>query len=162
MENLTSIVIAIFTGFLAWATFKLAQHTKALSELTRSLVNIEKERDQNEARQKRRVDLKRALEAAETIQTITPKYFPGYLSKPHKFPEEHIQAIETLQTLKRYIDDADATKCLDDLCDECDKIRDKKFNYKLNAETITKDVETIQIKVLRFMKDWRRELSSAG
>jgi hypothetical protein len=102
------------------------------------------------------------LEAAETIQKITPRYFASYLSKPEKYPEKDIEAIETLQSLKRYIDDADAALCLDDLCNEFDVVRREKISYKSKSDTTAKNIETIQIKVLRFVKDWRIELGSAG
>jgi hypothetical protein len=162
MEIFTNTVIAFSSAILAWATINLARHTKALSDLTRSLVNIEEKRDQRELRQRRLDDLRRALDAAETIQKITPRYFATYLSRSDTYPESDIQAIETLQSLKRYIDDADANLCLDDLCNDFDEVRREKTNYKPKTETTTKNIQTIQIKVLRFIKEWRVELGSAG
>ncbi len=162
MEILANYIIALATIVLAWATIKLWQHTKALSDLTRSLVNIEEKRDQRDLREKRRDDLRRALAAAETIQKITPRYFATNLSRTDKYPESDIQAIQTLQSLKRYIADADATLCLDNLCDDFDEVRREKAKYKPKTETTTKNIETVQIKILRFVKDWRIELGSAG
>ena len=162
MEIIATVAIALFTGLLVWVTNKLAIHTEALSELTRSLVKIEESRDQAENKRKRLNDLSKALEAAQTITKIYPDTFASHLERSDMYPEKDIEAIETLQSFKRYIDNPDAAKCLDDLCNDFDNVRTAKRNYKGNRETTTLNIKEIQTKILSSVKKWRDEISRAG
>lgn len=71
MEFYTNIVLVIFTGFLAWATYKLAQHTKSLSDFTKQLVNIEEAQDRHGQQEKRRAEISRSLELFENFRKLT-------------------------------------------------------------------------------------------
>jgi hypothetical protein len=162
MEKITNIAIAVFTAILAWATYRLAQYTNALSNLTRSLVSIEENRDKVENQRQRLNDLRKALEAAEFIQQMYPASFVTHLPRPDMYPEKEIEAIQTLQSLKKYIDDPDAILCLNDLCNDFDNVRRDKRDYRGNNETTIKNIQTIQIKTLASIKKWRDEISRAG
>ncbi len=162
MEIITNFAIALFTAVLAWATFKLAQYTNALSNLTHSLVNIEENRDKMEKQRQRLDDLRKALEAAEFIQKMYPAAFVTHLPRPDMYPEKEIEAIQTLQSFKKYIDDPDATLCLNDLCNEFDNVRREKRDYRGNNETTIKNIATIQVRTLASIKKWRDEISRAG
>jgi len=162
MEIFSSVALVVFTGLLVWATYKLAEHTKTLSDLTRSLVRIEEKRDQIENRQRRLGDLRKAIEVAETVQTIYSEAFVFHYVKPDITTDIQIQAIQTLQSFKQYIDDADIRLCLDGLCNEFDSVRREKNNYRPKNETISQNIKTIQNKVQSAINKWRDELSSVG
>ena len=162
MEIFATCAIALFTAVLACATIMLARHTKALSEVTLTLVKIEERRDQRDHLQSRLNDLRRAVDAAETIQNIVPRRMASALTRSDISLEKEMQAIKTLHLFKRYIDDELANTCLYDLCNIFDDVRREKANYKPNIDTIVKDIEDVQTKILTFVKKWREELSGAG
>lgn len=96
LKILTAIALVIFTAGLAWATFKLAQYTKAFSKLTERLLRIEKSRDDRDRRENRQKDLQMALAAAEAIQAINPNEFAQNLNKPSDIPLLAMRDIERL------------------------------------------------------------------
>jgi hypothetical protein len=162
MEIISTVAIALFTALLVWATLKLAKHTLALTEATKSLVKIEEKRDQLDLLRNRHFDLKKAIEAAETIQKLSGKIFASTLTRTDKFPEKEILAIEALYSFRRYIDDEDLKKCLFDLCNIFDEARKDIADYKPNVATIDQDIKDIQRIVFGLLKKWREELGSAG
>ena len=161
MELIFSGLIAVFTAILAWATFKLAKHTKSLADLTRRLVGIEEKRDQNEKLQNRISDLRSAVQSAENIQKIFPQHFTEQLSAIDRYPEDDIKAFESLYSLRSYINNDHVTLCLHDLCDIFDSVRDQKIVIRFNKETVIKDIQDIQRMLLSFIKGWRTELGHA-
>jgi hypothetical protein len=160
MELLINISLVIFTAFLAWATFKLAQYTKVLANHTDVLVRIEQGRDKKEEREKRIFEIRSALQSAETIQKIFPSNFANHLNKPSLYPAQDVNAVENLHSLKMYIEDPDTQQSLDRLCNVFDSARRDK-QKELDESQIAKDITTVQNRMQWSINQWRDEISSA-
>lgn len=157
---LTDFALVLFTAVLAWATYKLARYTQALSKLTQRLVKIETERDERELRESRRRDLTTALLAAEGFQRIYPENFAQRLNKPADLPLAEMKDIETLHSLKRYIEDPDCHQHLDVLCSNFDSVRREKSHVRVNEQDVAHRVKTLQGRIQWFVDNARREISS--
>jgi len=156
----TDIALVFFTAVLAWATIKLAQDTQVLSKLTERLVKIETQRDERELQENRRKDLATGLLAAEGIQKIHNDIFAQRLNNPSDLPLTEMKDIETLHSLKRYIEDPDCRQYLDILCSTFDSVRREKSNVRINEADIASTVRNLQNRLQCFVDNSRRELSS--
>lgn len=153
------IALAVFTAILAWATIKLANHTRALSKLTEQLVRIEAQRDEREQKENRRKDLSSALSAAANIQKVDPQGFALRLNSPTELPLEEMTNIEVLHSLKRYIKDPDCHQHLDYLCSIFDSVRREKSKVRINEAEVAARAETLQNRLQWFVDETRREIS---
>ncbi|MBI4548065.1 MAG: hypothetical protein HY707_08800 [Ignavibacteriae bacterium] len=157
----TDIALVLATLGLVFATWKLAQYTRALSKLTERLVNIENKRDERDEKEKRLKDLASGLAAAEIVQRIYPESFAQRLNKPSDLPIEEMNAIEVLQSRKKYIGDTDSHPNLDYLCSVFDSVRREKSGVRQNEADIAKRIHTLQGRIQWFVDEARREIGSA-
>jgi hypothetical protein len=157
---LIDLALVLATFGLVLATWRLAQHTRALSKLTDRLVTIEIKRDERDAKEKRLNDLAKGISAAEILQRTNPETFAEHLEIPSKFPTEEINAIEVLQSLKRYIGDTESHPNLDYLCNVFDSVRREKSAIRQDKADIAKRVRALQDRIQWFVDEARREISS--
>lgn len=122
-------------------------------------MNLETKRDERDAREKRLSDLAKGLSAAEVVQRIYPGNFAQRLNKQANLPIEEMNAIEVLQSLKRYIGDTDSHPNLDYLCSVFDSVRREKSGTRQNEDDIAKRVKTLQDRIQWFVDEARREIS---
>ena len=162
MEYILNAALVLFTGLLVWATVKLANHTRALSKLTESLVSIERSRDERDAKEKLLSELRTALDAAESVQAIRPNDFATDLSKEDSFPEDDVRVIETLQATSVHIEDPDTLVSLRALCSMFDHKRREKAAYYPGKENLLKHLETVQNRIQWSVDKWRRTISGGG
>ncbi|MGE0824818.1 MAG: hypothetical protein AB7G75_28175 [Candidatus Binatia bacterium] len=112
----SDIVLTLVTAVLAWVTYKLAQHTKTLSDFTRQLVAIEEARDLHQKQEKRRTEIARGLELIEKLRKVAPEEFVAQLNQPGRIPEPTSSDIRELALLaSRHVTDPDSVQYLKEL-----------------------------------------------
>ena len=155
-----NVALVIATFVLAYATIKLAVHTRTLSKLTERLVRIESDRDEREAREKRREALKVGLAAAEGVQLIKPDEFARKLSQSAELVSDEIKEIETLHSMREYIWDTDCHEHLSSLCSTFDDKRRQKTDIRINEEDVATRVRKLQGRIQWFVDEARHEIAT--
>lgn len=113
-----------------------------------------------ESRKERLQNLEKALSAAKVLQQIYPENFAQRLNKRSDLPTKEMEAIDTLQALKRYVSDPDSQANLDYLASVFDSVRREKSGVRQNEPEIAKRVKSLQDRLQWSVDEWRREISS--
>jgi hypothetical protein len=150
-------ILALATLVLAWATIRLVLHTKALAALTRELVTVEKQRDEREAKEKRRTEVARCLQLAEALREVKPTYFASQLKAGAILQPtaQHIRALSSLAA--RHIKDPDTVKNLRELRQWIDTVQ-MGGNIGDNEALIARTFESVQQRAGWSITEWRDEL----
>ncbi len=152
MEAFYSTTIAIFTVVLAAATIALVWYTKELVAATRELVRFQ-ERD------KRRSDLKTALELTEALRMVNEQEFVKQVSNPGRIPQPESTQIRQLDLLNAYIGDSDTRLYLNQLVQWLDTVQ-QGSSIGGNGPTIARLLRDVKDRLGWCITEWRNELRS--
>lgn len=149
-------ILAVATIFLVIYTYKLAQHTKALSELTKQLVNIEQARERREQREKRRGEITILLGLAGNLRKINPNDFVKELEHRGKSPEPESSYIRELALKNQYIKDPDTVLALKELRAILDAL-DEGSSIGVNLSDVGNKLKQVQERIVWSITEWREE-----
>jgi hypothetical protein len=153
----SDIPLVVVTIVLAWATYRLAQHTKALSDFTKQLVTIEETRDHLQRQEKRRTEIACCLKLAEKLRKIDPEDFVTQLNQPGKIPEPTSSYIRELALRTEYIADPDTVRYLRELRQTLNSV-EQGSSIGANGPEIAKKLKRVQERLGWSITQWQGEL----
>lgn len=160
MELFAGVVAAAATAILAWFTYRLAFHTKALTLLTERLIALEHARDVREQRDKRISEVRSALSALEGLRRIPPNDFVQGLASPWIIPEPASTYVRQLALLARHIEDPDSIQYLAELRQVIDTV-ERGGAIGGTGPDVARKFKLIQDRMTWSLTKWRDELAAA-